>query len=78
MTASLPNASWNGVCPIGIRTMLWYAQSVLGNISAYSPLAPLSLVLNDPKERSVGDLSLPIYLRMNRRGILTLGVELFP
>ena len=45
MTASLPYASQNGVSPISLLAVVWYAHKTLGSSSGQMPFAPLSRVL---------------------------------
>ena len=56
MTASLPYASQNGVSPVGLLAVVWYAHKTLGSSSGQMPFAPLSL--DDLEQGSVCNLYL--------------------
>ena len=45
MTALLPYASQNGVSPVGVLAVVWYAYRTLGSSSGQIPFALLSQVL---------------------------------
>ena len=45
MTASLSYASRNGVSPVGVLAVVWYAHRILGSSSGQIPFAPSSRVL---------------------------------
>ena len=46
MTASAPYVRENGVSPVDLLRVVWYAQRTLGNSSAHLPLVPSNLFFN--------------------------------
>lgn len=49
INASVPNANENGVFPVGVHIMVWYAQRTLKSSSGQRPLELSSLFLIMPK-----------------------------
>ena len=46
MTAFVPYVRENGVSPVDLLGVVWYAHRILGNSSARLPLVPSNLLFN--------------------------------